>query len=633
MGRATLRRKLVGGGLILLMVPLFALGVFSVNWASRAMNDLERDQLGALRKVVADQVKTMLDAQAGLLKNASTNDAMIREIIKLISVTGDYDMVQFRLTQYTTVFHDKNTYEIYFIVDNQGKVVGDAAGGKYKGTNLSGEEYFKKALQGNMIVGKVCASEGGRGSYVVVAGPLTSAEKGVVGVMVAGWKMDALNQKIGDLKLGKMGYAFIADEGGRIIVHPDKKVAMNANIAEMKGMDQLAKRMLSFQEGVEECTWAGDDKIVAFAPVQSAHWSVGLVISKKELLGPIERMRNIIALAGIVAVAIAGLIISWVLHRSITKPINRIVGNLSTGAEQVSSASGQISAASQMLAEGASEQAASIEQSSSSLEQMSSMTKQNAEHASEADRLMRESNEVVVKANKSMEELRLAMEEISKTSQETSKIIKTIDEIAFQTNLLALNAAVEAARAGEAGTGFAVVAGEVRNLAMRAAEAAGNTSQLIEGTLSKINQGSEIVGKTSDAFSEVAKGARKVGELISEIAAASSEQAEGIEQVNKAVGGMDKIVQQNAAKAEESAGASEQLNAQAVQMKEIVAEMMKLVGSAGGRDSGNGSAPMADKGFGEMKGAGARNKTALSLPGEVSPDKVIAVDKGEFREF
>lgn len=178
-----------------------------------------------------------------------------------------------------------------------------------------------------------------------------------------------------------------------------------------------------------------------------------------------------------------------------------------------------------------------------------------------------------------------------------------------------------------------MVAGEVRNLAMRAAEAAGNTSQLIEGTLSKINQGSEIVGKTSDAFSEVAKGARKVGELISEIAAAYSEQAEGIEQVNKAVWGMDKIVQQNAAKAEESAGASEQLNAQAVQMKEIVAEMMKLVGGAGGRDSGNGSAPMADKGFGEMKGAGARNKTALSLPGEVSPDKVIAVDKGEFREF
>ncbi|MCU0583737.1 MAG: methyl-accepting chemotaxis protein, partial [Syntrophales bacterium] len=140
-----------------------------------------------------------------------------------------------------------------------------------------------------------------------------------------------------------------------------------------------------------------------------------------------------------------------------------------------------------------------------------------------------------------MTELTQSMEDISKASDETSKIIKTIDEIAFQTNLLALNAAVEAARAGEAGAGFAVVANEVRNLAMRAAEAAKNTSVLIEGTVKKVREGSELVERTGGAFAEVSRSAAKVADLVAEIAAASSEQAQGIDQINKAVAEMDKV--------------------------------------------------------------------------------------------
>jgi methyl-accepting chemotaxis protein len=181
-----------------------------------------------------------------------------------------------------------------------------------------------------------------------------------------------------------------------------------------------------------------------------------------------------------------------------------------------------------------------------------------------------------------MEEMSHAITEITKTSEETSKIIKTIDEIAFQTNLLALNAAVEAARAGEAGAGFAVVADEVRNLALRAAEAAKNTSSLIENTIKAVRNGNELTRMTQEAFQENIAISSKISHLIDEIATASQEQSHGISQVNIAVSEMDKVTQQSAANAEESASASEELNAQAEQMKTYVDNLLTVVNGTNG---------------------------------------------------
>jgi methyl-accepting chemotaxis protein len=290
-----------------------------------------------------------------------------------------------------------------------------------------------------------------------------------------------------------------------------------------------------------------------------------------------ERVFGILIILGVIVSLSLGIFLSL----SITRALNRVISGLTEASEQVSSAAGGVSAASQSLAEGASEQAASVEETSSSLEEISSMTKQNAGNAGQADSLMKQTNQVVSTANTSMGQLSASMGEISKASEETAKIIKTIDEIAFQTNLLALNAAVEAARAGEAGAGFAVVAGEVRNLAMRAADAAKNTAALIEGTVKKIADGTVLVKNTNDAFNEVAISAAKVGELVGEIAAASNEQAKGIDQVNIAVTQMDKVTQQNAATAEESASASEELNAQAEEMKGFVGQLALMVGGNG----------------------------------------------------
>jgi methyl-accepting chemotaxis protein len=275
-----------------------------------------------------------------------------------------------------------------------------------------------------------------------------------------------------------------------------------------------------------------------------------------------------------------GIILAGAITLSIVKPINRIITGLSEGAEQVASAAGQVSAASQSLAEGATEQAAGLEETSSSLEEMGAMTNQNADHAQQANALASDARQSANEGTVAMGRMNQAIRDIQKSSQETAKIIKVIDEIAFQTNLLALNAAVEAARAGEAGKGFAVVAEEVRNLAMRSAEAAKNTSSMIQESVKNSTHGVDIASEVSRVLDDIVRGVGKTSDLVSEISAASQEQAQGIGQINTAVAQMDKVTQQNAASAEESASASEELSAQAEHMNEIVNDLARLVGGA-----------------------------------------------------
>lgn len=271
------------------------------------------------------------------------------------------------------------------------------------------------------------------------------------------------------------------------------------------------------------------------------------------------------------------------LSRTLSRPLNGIIKALTTGAEEVSATSGQVSEASRTLAAGTQQQASSLEQTAAALEEMAAMTRQNSENSQEADLLMKDSGDLVAKANVSMGRMTEAMKDLSAAGDHTAQIIKTIDEIAFQTNLLALNAAVEAARAGEAGAGFAVVAEEVRNLAQKAASSAGTTADLVEGIVAKVTEGSGLVIQTAGDFRQVAAITGKAQQLIAEIAVASQEQAQGIEQISKAMAGLDAVVQSNAENAEESAAVSAGLNLQAERMQEVVKELVTLVnGNNGG---------------------------------------------------
>jgi len=280
------------------------------------------------------------------------------------------------------------------------------------------------------------------------------------------------------------------------------------------------------------------------------------------------------------AVMVVGCLIATFITMGLNKMLRHLALSLADSSAQVASAAAQVSSSSQSLAEGASEQAASLEETSSSLEEMASMTQRNAENTAKANDFARETRGAADKGAGDMSAMDAAMHNIKTSSDDIAKIIKTIDEIAFQTNILALNAAVEAARAGEAGMGFAVVADEVRSLAQRSATAAKETASKIEGAINSVAQGVQISSKVAEALGHIVLKARQVDELVAEVASASREQTQGITQINTAVGQMDKVTQSNAANAEESAAAAEELNAQAEVMKQAVSELLELVGGA-----------------------------------------------------
>lgn len=382
-------------------------------------------------------------------------------------------------------------------------------------------------------------------------------------------------------------YFWINDLEPRMIMHPSKPELDGTDLTEYK--DPNGTRI--FVEFVNVCRREGAGHVIYYWPkpgeskpipkisyvklLPAWGWIIGSGTYqdlKKEEAGFLYVIISLMAI-----IIIGGLVLCCLMTRSIARPINRVTSDLMAFSNQINAAAEQVAQAGRSLAEGASEQASSLEETSSSLIEMSGITNRNAENARQANLLASNASAAADKGVKAMEGMNKAMQEIKKSSDETAKIIRIIDEIAFQTNLLALNAAVEAARAGEAGKGFAVVAEEVRNLAQRSAEAARNTSSLIENSQNNADNGVGATEEFMAILGEIASGIKKVTDLVSEVTSAGDRQSQGISQINSAVSELDQVTQRTAANAEESSSASEELAALSYQMKEIVTRLENTV--------------------------------------------------------
>ncbi len=262
--------------------------------------------------------------------------------------------------------------------------------------------------------------------------------------------------------------------------------------------------------------------------------------------------------------------------------LNNTLGQINQSAEQVASGSEQVSSGAQALSQGATEQASSVEELAATINELSGQVNNTASNARDVNNLVASTRDAIDGCNQQMGDMMHAMEKINTSSSEIGKIIKTIEDIAFQTNILALNAAVEAARAGAAGKGFAVVADEVRNLASKSAEAAKNTTTLIEGSLKAVEEGNEFSNATQQSLLQVVQHTEQVAEAMGKITKASDDQAEAIKQVTVGIDQISAVVQTNSATAEQSAAASQELSSQANVLKGLVGQFSLKGGSAAG---------------------------------------------------
>jgi methyl-accepting chemotaxis protein len=623
--KASLQFKLITGGVLLVAVPMLTVVLLSTFRISGALENYARNQASQTAAGLARSVDLLLEEQVRIIDSLAANYRSFGGMdIRFYAGMGlgELELKRLNGTLLETLSRLGNAYGAIFLGDRKGVLFAGAlkdGSTPFSGEDFSQAEAFQRVKETERpLIADVVHSPLTGEIVLPVFAPIPDKAGHFAGIIGLHLRLKNLVDLVADTRIGASGYAFMVDQNGNVIAHPEHSLHLKLNIQEEAGMTGITGQMLSAKTGIAEYTFRDVEKVAAFAPVSAKGWSVAATQKKDEFRTVLSDVRNFNWRVMGIFMLLSAVAVRFFAVR-VASSIRRAVGELREGSQQVHQAAGKMSEANEEIADGAARQATTIQQTASSLEEISAIAEKNAENAGAGNTLKREVYEVVGGADESIGELNHFAQNALEVGRRTSKIVKTIDEIAFQTNLLSLNAAVEAARAGEAGAGFSVVAGEVRTLAGRAGEAARSTADLVAENMQRLEAMAERVATVRRRFGGVSEKIRDMGDLMEEVAEASREQAKGIDQIRQAAVEIDAVVQQNAAKAQESAGVSETVNGQSRRMAKIARELTALVeGTRGKRGMDNGQLTVDN--FGGVKGCRKGAKPPLKIERESPPD-------------
>lgn len=591
-----LKNKILVICLVLSIIPIIVLGIFSYNLASNALYDqikekleIKVDQYNTLIKSNYKNIQSEVDSQKNEAKTIITQQSkLLIQLVKSSRSESDERL----LNSISRFVVGKTGY--IFVLDYRGRYIlskdrlrdgEDISNSK----DESGRLYIRDIVSKGMVLSEdgidydmyLWRNTGEAAAREKIAAIIHVPDrKWVVGVSAYYDDLVDINieknviedfkTKLKAEKIGKTGYMFVMNSKGDIIMHPDKE---GENLYQY---DFIKKMCQDKNKDYIKYDWEGKPKVVSYDYFQQKDWIITAGSYLADFTGPLVWIQSVIVIVIVISI-VAVIIISLFFANWIYKSLNLTINSLNKSSEQIITATNQLSNASQEIANGSSEQASSIEETTASMQEITSMIKQNSINAKEANNLAEKASNASENGYGQMEKMLESMNDINKSSDHIKKIIKVIDDIAFQTNILALNAAVEAGRAGEAGMGFAVVADEVKNLANKSADAAKETSIMIEESIKKIDSGLQISTKLAEIFKEILANTKKVSEMVREVESSSNQQDQGIDQINKAVLQLDEVVQSNASSAEETAGASEELLSQTETLNDIVKQITFII--------------------------------------------------------